>query len=68
MVDGRDDPGSKDVDAEEAIVLTERVELWVAVEEAGRDELVEDAEDEGREDSVEDVVEGERPGFVDDFT
>lgn len=68
VVDGRDDPGSKDVDAEEAIVLTERVELWVAVEEAGRDELVEDAEDEGREDSVEDVVEGERPGFVDDFT
>lgn len=48
--------------------MAEGVELRVAVEQTGGDELVEDAEDEGRKDGEEDVVEGERPGFVDDFS
>lgn len=52
--------------AEENAALGEGVELGISVEEASRDELVEDAESEGRKDCEEDVVEGESPRFVDD--
>jgi hypothetical protein len=67
VVDGVEDPRRKDAGLEEAVVLAEAVQLRVAVEQAGRDELVQDTEDKGREDRVEDVVKGQRPGFVDDF-
>ena len=53
---------------EESALLAELVELGIAVEKAGRDELVEDAHDERGKDGEEDIVEGERPGFVDDLT
>ena len=52
---------------EEDAFLAELVELGVAIEQAGRDELVEDAQDERGEDGEEDVVEGQRPGFKDDL-
>ena len=52
---------------EEDALLAELVELRVAVEEAGRDKLVEDAHDKGREDGEEDVVEGKGPGFENDL-
>jgi len=65
VVEAVADPGPEGGHAEEDGRLREAVELRVAVEEAGGDELVEDAEGEGREDGEEDVVEGEGPGFHD---
>jgi len=66
MVEAVADPGPEGGHAEEDATLGEGVELGVAVEEAGGDELVENAEGEGGKDGEEDVVEGESPGFVDD--
>lgn len=67
MVEAVEDPGEEGVHLEEDALLAELVELGVAVEKAGGDELVEDAHDQWWEDGEEDVVEGERPGFVDDL-
>lgn len=66
VVEAVGDPGPEGGHAEEDGLLGEVVELGVAVEEAGGDELVEYAKGEGGEDGEEDVVEGEGPGFVDD--
>ncbi len=52
---------------EEDTFLAELVELGVAIEEAGRDELVENTHDQRGEDGEEDVVKRERPGFKDDL-
>ena len=67
MVEAVCDPGDEGVHAKEGAALTKLVELWVAVEEAGGDELVVDAHDKRGKHSEEDVIEGEGPGFVDDF-
>lgn len=67
MVEAVEDPGEEGVHVEEDTALGELVELWVAVEKAGADELVEDAEDEGGHDGEDDVVEGKCPGFGNDF-
>jgi hypothetical protein len=48
-------------------LLAKPVELRVAVEHAGRDELVEDADDKRREDRKDDVVQRERPRLVGDL-
>lgn len=68
VVNGVDDPLAEHADLEEGVALAEVVKLWVAVEQAGGDELIEDTESQGRQDRVKDVVEGESPGFVNDFT
>lgn len=68
VVDGVDNPFAEDADLEEGVALAEVVELRVAVQKAGRDELVEDTEGEGRKNGVEDVVERKSPGLVDNFT
>jgi len=67
VVEAVEDPGKEGVHFKEDTFLAELVELGIAVEEAGGDELVEDAQDEGGEDGEEDVVEGERPGFENDL-
>ena len=67
VVEAVGNPGNEGVHAEEDAALAKLVELWVAVEEAGGDELVIDAHDERGKDGEEDVVEGESPGFKDDF-
>lgn len=43
VVDCVGDPGGEGADAEEGVILPYVVELRVAVEETGRDELVQDA-------------------------
>lgn len=68
MVEAIEDPGEEGVHLEEDALLPELVELRVAVQQAGRDELVEDAHDEGGKDGEEDVIEGERPGLDDDLS
>lgn len=40
VVDGRENPLGKDARPEEGVLLTERVELRVAVQQPGRDELI----------------------------
>ena len=67
MVEAIEDPGKEGMHFEEDAFLAELVELRVAVEEAGGDELVKDAHDQGGKDGEENVVEGEGPGFEDDF-
>ena len=67
VVEAVEDPGEERVHFEKDTLLAELIELRVAVEEAGRDELIEDAEDEGGKDGEENVVEGESPGLEDDF-
>ena len=46
------------------IALAEHVELGVAIEDAGRYELVEDTDDERGKEGEEDVAKRERPGLV----
>jgi hypothetical protein len=67
VVDGVDDREPKGLWREEVVLLAEPVELRVAVEHAGRDELVEDADDKRREDRKDDVVQRERPRLVGDL-
>lgn len=57
VVEAVADPGEEGVHAEEGAALAKAVELWVAVEETSRNELVADAHGERREDGEEDVVE-----------
>ena len=52
---------------EEDALLTELVELWVAVEEASGDKLVEDAHGQWWKEGKEDIVEREGPRLVDDL-
>lgn len=67
MVKAVRDPSPEGVHLEEDALLAELVELRVAVEQAGGDELIKDTHDEGRKDGEEDVVEGKGPGFEDDL-
>ncbi len=67
VIEAVENPGEKGVHLEEDTFLAELVELGVAVEEAGGDELVEDAHDERGKDGEKDVVKGEGPGFKDDL-
>ena len=53
---------------EERVALAEHVELGVAIEDAGRYELVEDTDDERGKEGEEDVVKRERPGLVGDLS
>ena len=68
VVEAISDPGEEGVHLEECVLLTDLVELGVAVEEAVGDELIEDTHCERGKDGEEDVVEGEGPGFVDNFS
>ena len=52
---------------EENAFLAKLVELRIAVEKAGRDELVENAYHKGWKDCEEYIVEGERPRLEYDF-
>ena len=67
MIEAIQDPGEERMHSKEIPFLGELVKLWVPVEEAGGDELVEDAQDEGGHEREDDVVEGEGPGFEDDL-
>ena len=67
MVETVQDPGPKGMHFEEDAFLTELVQLWIAVEETGGDELVEDAHDEWGKEGKEDIVKREGPGFEDDL-
>ena len=67
MVEAIEDPGEEGVHFEEHAFLAEAIELRVAVEEPGGDELVEDSHYDGGKDGEEDVVKGESPGFEDYF-
>ena len=58
MVEAVGYPEEERVHFEEDAFLPELVELGIAVEETGGDELVEYAHDEGWEESEEDIVEG----------
>ena len=68
MVKAIRDPGPEGVHLKENTLLTKLVELWVAVQQAGGDELIKYSHDEGRENSEEDIVERKGPGFEDDLT
>lgn len=57
VVETIEDPGQKAVHPEEEPRLAERVELRVAVQKPGRDELVENAKGEWWKRGKEDVVE-----------
>jgi hypothetical protein len=52
---------------EEHVTLAEHIQLWVPVEDAGGDKLVEDTYDQRREDSEDHVVQGQRPRLVGDL-
>lgn len=52
---------------EKDALLTELVELWVAVEETSGDKLVEDAHGQWGEESKEDIVKREGPRFINDL-
>lgn len=67
MVEAVQDPGPERVHFEEDSLLTELVQLWVAVEEPSGDELVENAHGQGGKESKEDIVEREGPRFEDDL-
>lgn len=67
VVEAVGDPSPERMHLEEDAFLAELVELRVAIEEAGRDELIENAHDERGKDSEEDVIEREGPGFKDDL-
>ena len=67
VVEAVEDPGEEGVHFEEHSSLAKLVKLGVAVEEARRNELVENTHDEGREDGEEDIVERQGPGFEDDL-
>ena len=58
MVETVDDPGEERVHLEEDTLLSELIELWIAVEETGTDKLIEDAHSKRGEDGEKDVVEG----------
>lgn len=53
---------------EENALLTKLVELWIAVQQAGGDELIKYPHDEGRKDGEEDIIERKSPGFEDYLT
>lgn len=53
---------------EKGPLLSKLIELWVTVEETGRDELVKNPHHDRGKKGEEDVVEGERPRFVDHLT
>lgn len=57
------DPGPEGAGVEKEGSLTEFVELWVAVQGAGGDVLVEHTDGERLEDGEEDVVGSLGPGF-----
>lgn len=68
VVERIDDPVCKNPDLEELVLLSNRVELRITVEESRRDELVQDTDDQGWENSVENVVKGQRPRLVNDLS
>lgn len=61
-------PSPKAVLLEEDASLAQLVQLWIAVEQSGGDELVKDSHREWRQNSEEHVIEGERPRFVDNLS
>lgn len=50
---------------EKGPLLAKLIELWVAIEETGRDELVKDSHHDRGKKGEEDVIEGERPRLID---
>lgn len=68
VVDSVGDPGEKDAQSEELISLPEGIELRVAVEQASRDELVQNTHRKRWQHSEDDVVQGECPRFIDNLT
>ena len=48
---------------EKSVLLSQDVQLWVTIQNAGGHELIEDADDKWREDGEEDVVERQGPGL-----
>ena len=67
MVEAVEDPGEERMHLEEDTLLAQAVELGIAVEKAGGDELVKNSHYERGEDSEEDIVEGKSPGLKDHF-
>ena len=63
MIERIHNPLPKGCLGKEEVLLAEDVELRVTIEDAGRDELIENTDDEGRKDGKKDVVQRERPGF-----
>lgn len=61
VVEAIGNPAPEGMHLEENTLLTELVELWVTVEQACADELIENTEDEGRQNRKEDVIERQRP-------
>ena len=53
---------------EENALLAKLVELWIAIQQAGGDELVKYSHDEWRKDGEEDIIERKSPGFEDHLT
>ena len=58
MVEGIDNPIAEDPDFEEFVLLANRVELWIPVEEAGGYKLIQDTDNERREHGEKHIVEG----------
>lgn len=58
MVETIEDPGPENVHLEKDAFLSELVKLWISVEEASRDELIEDTDYKRWENGKEHVVEG----------
>lgn len=56
MVECIRDPEPECCFGEKCIPLAKHVQLWIAIENASRDELVENTDDEWRENSEDDVV------------
>lgn len=67
VVEGVGDPLCKRLQLEKVIALAHDVQLGISIQEACRDELVEDTQSQRGEDGVEDVVERERPRLVNDL-
>lgn len=67
MVEPIKDPGPKRMHLEEDTFLSELVQLRVTIEQASRNELVENPYHNGWEDGKEYVVKGQGPRFENDF-
>lgn len=60
-------PAEEGVHSEEHALLTQLVKLWVSVEQASRNILIEDTKNERWHDSKEHIVKTHRPRLEDDF-
>lgn len=58
MIERVNNPQPEGGASKESVFLAEHIELRIPVENARRDELVENSDDERRKDSKENVVEG----------